>query len=202
MDNKTSNSIFSNDAINLNVDEGLRNYMNGIYNKMSMALGVAGGAAFLASTNPVIMGAMNSGLIWVAFIALLGLGFFSHTIIMNKSMGAANTVFWGTAALWGLVISPMTQKYAGTDLVVAFLSTAIAFAGVSIIGYTTKKDLSPMGRALGMAVFGILAILILNIFFDFGGTFMNIIMPVVVIGIFDGLTAYETQNLKKYLSPN
>ena len=199
MFNRSNNDYVNNQPLNssADIDEGLRNYMNGIYNRMAMGLAVAGGVAFVVSSNEALMTMLlGSGLIYVAFIAILGLGFFSGSIIMNRSMGAANAMFWATAALWGLALSPYALMYTGADLTTAFLSTAIAFAGVSLVGYTTEKDLGPMGRALGMAVFGILAILILNIFVDFGGGFMNVVMPIVVIAVFAGLTAYETQNLK------
>ena len=200
MNNKLSNQDFysnnfatSNEALH----DGLRNYMNAIYKRMSMGLFLSAAVAYFVSSNEAIMATlMNSGLIYVALFGILGLGFFSNKIIMTASLSTANMFFWGTTALWGVALSPYAVIYTGSDLAKSFLATSIAFAGTSLIGYTTKKDLTAMGRVLSMMVWGVLAILIINIFFGLNDFLMDVIMPIVIIGIFSGLTAYETQNLK------
>lgn len=177
------------------IHQGLQKFMNDTYRLMAMGLGLAAVVAFFIASSPaLISGLVSSGVIYILMFALLGLGFVTPNIIMNKSLAAANAAYWGTTALWGIILSPYLIIYSGTDIATAFLSTAIAFTGMSIIGYTTKKDLTAMGRFLGMATWGILAAVIINLFVQNSG--FEMILSVLVVLVFSGLTAYETQNLK------
>jgi FtsH-binding integral membrane protein len=98
--------------------------------------------------------------------------------------------------MWGALISPMVYVYTGESIARVFFITAAAFAGTSLYGYTTKRDLSPMGRFLTMATIGILIAVLLNAFvFQSGG--FHMILSIVVVLVFAGLTAYETQAIKE-----
>ena len=189
---------WNNQNISVNSQEihlGLQKFMNDTYKQMSMGLGLAAIISFIISSNPaMISGLINSGIIYILMFALLGLGFVTPGIIMNKSMGMAQAAYWGTTALWGVILSPYLIIYSSSDIATAFLSAAIAFTGMSIVGYTTKKDLTTMGRFLGMATWGILAAVILNLFLQNSG--FEMILSILVVMVFSGLTAYETQNLK------
>jgi FtsH-binding integral membrane protein len=178
------------------IDTGLRNYMNGIYRQMTFGLMFAALIAGVIGSSPVLINTIaTSGLMFVFMFAILGLGFITPKIIMSKSMGAAHGMFWLTTGLWGVFLSPVAIIYSGADILNAFLSTTIAFAGMSLVGYTTKKDLTPLGNFLGLAVWGILGALLINIFFIQSSGF-ELILSVIVVLVFSGLTAYETQNLK------
>ena len=156
------------------IDVGLRQYMLGIYNYMSLGVAFTGAISLLIAMNPALMQAIALGPFkWVLFIGILGMGWFSPRIMMGGSVMAAQACFWVYAGLWGALLSPMFHVYAGADIVRALFITAGAFAGMSVLGYTTKKDLSAMGRFLAMATIGILVVL-----------------------VFAGLTAYETQAIK------
>ena len=177
------------------IDSGLQKFMNDTYKQMALGLGLAAIVAFFIASNPaLISGLINSGIIYFLMFGLLGLGFVTPNIILNKSIGAAQAAYWGTTALWGVILSPYLVIYSGADIGTAFLSAAIAFTGMSIVGYTTKKDLTSMGRFLGMATWGILAAVVLNLFLQNSG--FEMILSILIVFVFSGLTAYETQNLK------
>lgn len=179
------------------IDVGLREYMLRVYNYMALGVALTGIIALLVSNNPAVMQAVALGPFkWVLFIGIMGLGFFAPRIMMTKSVGAAQGCFWIYAALWGALIAPLFYVYTGGSIARAFFITAGAFAGMSLFGYTTKRDLTGMGRFLVMASFGILIALLVNIFLQSSG--LQLVMSFVVPVIFAGLTAYETQQIKSW----
>ena len=139
---------------------------------------------------------------WVLFIGVLGLGFLAPRIMMTKSVGAAHLCYWSYAVLWGALISPMIFYFLAQgaqgqwDIARAFFITSGMFAGMSLLGYTTKKDLSGMGRFLAMATIGLLLAMFANMFI-FESTGFHFILSIVVVLVFAGLTAYETQAIKE-----
>lgn len=185
------------------VDEGLRKYMLGIYNYM--ALGVAGTAVvtlFMAA-NPQLMASIAMGpMVWVVFAILMGIGFFGPRMIMNSGSAAvAHGVYWAYVAAWGVMISPMIysflQSEQGTmDIARAFFITSAVFAGVSIFGYTTKKNLSAFATFFTMATIGLLIAIIVNAIF-IQSTMMSLFTSCAVVLVFSGITAWETQMLKQ-----
>jgi FtsH-binding integral membrane protein len=179
------------------IDVGLREYMLRVYNYMSLGVAFTGVIAMLVAMNPAIMQAIVGGpFVWVLFLGILGLGFFAPRVMMTKSVGAAQACFWVYAALWGSLIAPYFYMYTQGSIAQAFFITAAAFAGMSLFGYTTKKDLSAMGRFLVMASFGILIALVVNIFMQSSG--LHMVMSFIVPVVFAGLTAYETQQIKNW----
>jgi FtsH-binding integral membrane protein len=179
------------------IDVGLRQYMLRVYNYMALGVALTGIVAMVVAMNPAFMQAVALGpLKWVLFIGILGLGFFAPRLMMTKSVGTAQACFWAYAAMWGALIAPMFFAYTQDSIARAFFITAGAFAGMSLFGYTTKRDLSAMGRFLVMASFGILIALLVNIFLQSSG--LHLMMSFLVPIIFAGLTAYETQQIKSW----
>ena len=179
------------------IDVGLRDYMLRVYNYMALGVALTGVIAMLVAQNPAIMQAVALGpMKWVLFVGILGLGFFSPKLMMSGSVGVAQACFWAYAAMWGALIAPMFYVYTHGSIAEAFFITAAAFAGMSLFGYTTKRNLTSMGRFLVMATFGILIALLVNIFVQSSG--LQMIMSFVVPVIFAGLTAYETQQIKSW----
>lgn len=179
------------------IDVGLRSYMLNVYNYMALGVALTGVVAMLVAMNPAVMATIVGGpMIWVLFIGVLGLGFMAPKIIMSRSAVAAQACFWTYAGLWGALIAPYFYMYTQGSIARAFFITAAAFAGMSLYGYTTKRDLSPMGRFLVMASFGILIALVVNIFMQSSG--LHFIMSLIVPVVFAGLTAYETQQIKNW----
>jgi FtsH-binding integral membrane protein len=178
------------------IDEGLRKYMLGVYNYMALGVAFTGVVALLVAMNPPLMQAIAlSGFRWVLFIGILGLGFFAPRVMMTGSMAMAHGAFWVYAALWGALLSPMFLLYTGDSMVRVFFITAATFAGVSLYGYTTKRNLAPLGAFFMMATIGILIALLVNIFLLQSDLF-HLGLSVVVVLVFSGLTAYETQMIK------
>ena len=179
------------------IDVGLREYMLRVYNYMALGVAFTGIVALFVSSQPAIMQAVALGPAkWVLFIGILGLGWFSHKIMLEKSMAAAQACFWVYAAMWGALMAPMFFLYTQESIARAFFITAAAFAAMSLFGYTTKRDLSAMGRFLIMATFGALIAIVVNIFLQSSG--LHLIMSIIIPVIFAGLTAYETQQIKNW----
>lgn len=183
-------------------DEGLRRYMLRVYNYM--ALGVALTAVIslvVASNEQLLYTIAGTPLKWVLFAGIIGMGFLAPRLMTSGSTMTAQLCFWVYAGMWGALIGPMLYAYnmaGASDLVVkAFFITTGAFAALSLFGYTTKKDLGPIGAFLCMATFGLLIALLANIFFIQSAGF-DLVITLAVIVIFSGITAYETQQIKKW----
>lgn len=179
------------------VDEGLRSYMLRVYNYMALGVALTGALAMVVAMNPAIMQAVALGpMKWVLFIGIIGLGFIAPRIIMMNSVVAGQAAYWTYAALWGVLIAPMFYVYTGESIVRVFFITAGMFAATSLYGYTTKKDLAPMGKFLMMATFGILIAVLANAFI-FESQAFHYGLSIIVVLVFAALTAYETQMIKE-----
>ncbi|MFQ0815557.1 hypothetical protein AVM02_06760 [Brucella anthropi] len=182
------------------IDQGLRSYMLGVYNMMAIGLAVTGLAAFgtaaLAQSNPAFQQLLfASPLRWVIMLAPLAAVFFLSFRIQNLSVGAAQAIFWGYAALVGLSLSSIFIVFTGQSIVRTFFVTAASFGALSLYGYTTKRDLSAMGSFLMMGLFGLILASVVNIFL--GSTALQFAISVIGVLIFAGLTAYDTQSIKE-----
>lgn len=177
------------------IDEGLRAYMNKVYGLMSVAMIITGVVAYVVGTSETMLIAIfQSPLKWVVMFAPLAVVFGLGAMIHRMSAATAQIVFWVFSALMGLSISYIFAVYTGISIAQTFLVTAIAFAGLSLYGYTTKKDLSGLGTFLIMGVIGLLVASIVNIFL--GSAPVQFAISALGVLIFAGLTAYDTQNIK------
>jgi len=177
------------------IDEGLRAHMNKVYGLMSLAMLVTGGVAWAVGTNDAMLAAIfGSPLKWVVMFAPLVVVFAFGAMINRMSAAMAQFVFFGFGALMGLSISFIFAVYTGVSIAQTFLVTAIAFAGLSLYGYTTKKDLSGWGTFLMMGVIGLIVASIVNIFV--GSPAIMFAVSVLGVLIFAGLTAFDTQAIK------
>ncbi len=185
------------------VDQGLRAYMNKVYGLMAVGMGVTAVAAYGISTAAVTptgeltglgVAIYTSPLRWVIMFAPLLMVFAFGAAINRLSVSAATGVFYAFAALMGLSISSIFLVYTSVSIVQTFLVTAIAFASLSLWGYTTKKDLSGWGTFLLMGLIGLIVASIVNIFI--ASSAMQFAISVIGVLIFAGLTAYDTQNIK------
>jgi FtsH-binding integral membrane protein len=131
---------------------------------------------------------------WVVMLAPIGIVFFLAARVHSMQASTAQAVFWVYAALMGLSLSYIFVAYTGTSVARVFFVTAGAFAGLSLYGYTTKKDLSGMGTFLFMGVIGILIASVVNIFLQSTG--LQFAISVIGVLVFAGLTAYDTQRIK------
>ncbi|MCG6882543.1 MAG: Bax inhibitor-1/YccA family protein [Silicimonas sp.] len=182
------------------IDEGLRAHMNKIYSTMSVGLLVTAGAAWGVGTSPALVEAIfATPLKWLVMFAPLILVFAFSAMINRMSASGAQTFFYFFSAVMGVSISYIFVVFTGISIVQTFLITAIAFAGLSLWGYTTQKDISGWGSFLIMGVIGLILASVVNIFL--GSPAIHFAVSALGVLIFAGLTAYDTQRLKtEYLA--
>ena len=177
------------------IDAGLRAHMNKVYGLMSVAMLLTGGVAWAVGTNEAMVQAIfMTPLKWVVMFAPLIMVFVFSAMINRLSVAAAQLFFYAYAAAVGLSLAFIFAVYTQTSIAQTFLVTAIAFAGLSIYGYTTKKDLSGMGTFLMMGLIGIIVASIVNIFL--ASSALAFAISVIGVLIFAGLTAFDTQTIK------
>ena len=183
------------------IDVGLRAHMNKVYGLMSVAMVVTAGVAWAVGSsdqlfsilrNPATGGMTILG--WVAMFLPLGMVFAFGALINRMSAAAAQLFFYAFAAAMGLSLAWIFQVFTGVSIAQTFLITAIAFAGLSLYGYVTKRDLSAMGTFLMMGLIGLLVAMVVNIFL--ASSALAFAISVIGVLIFAGLTAYDTQNIK------
>lgn len=183
------------------IDQGLRQYMLGVYNYMMLAVAGTGLVSLAVASNPALVATIaGTPLKWVLFAVILGAGFFAPRVIFSGSKVAAHGMFWLYALAWGALIAPMlfafNQAGAAVEIYKAFFITASVFGATSLFGYTTKRDLSPIGTFLFMASIGLLIAIVLNALI-FQSTMMSLITSSLVVLVFSAVTAYETQMIKE-----
>ncbi|MGV8987478.1 MAG: Bax inhibitor-1 family protein [Cypionkella sp.] len=179
----------------LAVDAGLRAHMNKIYGLMSVAMLVTGGVAWGVGTTPALVNVMiGSPLRWVVLIGILVMSFALPAMINRMSVATAQLAFYVYAALFGVLMSTIFVIYTQASIAQTFLVTAIAFAGLSIYGYTTKRDLSAMGTFMVMSLWGLIVASIVNMFI--ASSALNFAISAFGVVIFAGLTAWDTQKIK------
>ncbi|WP_421779717.1 Bax inhibitor-1/YccA family protein [Kiloniella litopenaei] len=195
IDRSTQRSVGYGQATAADIDAGLRKYMLGVYNYMFIAMLITGLVAFGASLSEPLMATIyNTPLKFVVIFAPLGVVIYLGAKIHSMSAATAQIVFWIYAALVGLSLSFIFIAYTKYSIISTFFVTAIAFASLSLIGYTTKKNLSGLGSFCYMGVIGIALAIIVNIFLQSPG--MQFVISGVGVLAFAGLTAYDTQNIK------
>lgn len=187
------------------VDAGLRSYMLKIYNYMASALALTGIVAMFTANSDAMLRlfyAMNeagqvtgmSGLGWLVALAPLGLVMVMSFGANRLSVSALQGMFWGFAVVMGLSLSSVFLMYTGQSIARVFFITAGTFGGMSLYGYTTKRDLSGFGSFLIMGLIGLILASIVNIFLQ--SSALAFATSVIGVLIFVGLTAYDTQKLK------
>ena len=190
------------------IDAGLRAHMNTVYGLMSVAMVVTGIVAYAigmdlkAAMNGqdtllplgLISAMFSSPLMYVIMFAPLGMVMFFGRAVNKMSTKGAQLFFYVFAGLMGLSISSIFAVYTGMSIAQTFFVTAAAFAGLSLWGYTTKKDISGWGSFLIMGVIGLVIASIVNLFL--ASEAMTFAISALGVLIFSGLTAYDTQNIK------
>jgi FtsH-binding integral membrane protein len=192
------------DRADMSVDAGLRSFMLGVYNKMALGLLLSAVLAWVtADFAPVqqllyvvspegrLVGFTGLGTIvrFAPLVVLLGAMF-----IRNPSPRAAGAIYWSVVAGIGAGLGVWLLAYTGSSVALTFLITAAAFGGLSLVGYTTKKDLTGFGSFLIMGLFGLVLASLVGLFWHPPG--FSMIISALGVLIFAGLIAYDTQRLK------
>ncbi len=183
------------------IDEGLRAHMNKVYGTMSVGLLLTAGVAWAVGTSDALLSVFRDPVTlspnllgWVAMFLPLVMVFAFGAAIGRLSAAAAQLFFYVFAAAMGLSIAWIFAAFTGISIAQTFLVTSIAFAGLSLWGYTTKKDISAWGSFLIMGVIGLIVASIVNMFI--GSPALDFAVSVLGVLIFAGLTAYDTQRIK------
>jgi FtsH-binding integral membrane protein len=177
-------------------DAGLRSYMLSIYNYMASAVLLTGAVAMLFANSGLAQQVLGGPgpLKYIIMLAPLGFVMVLSYGLNRLSTFAAQGLFWAFAAVMGLSLSSIFLVYTGASIAQTFFATAAAFAGLSLFGYTTKKDLSAFGTFLIMGVVGLLVAMVINMFLK--SSAMSLIISFIGVLLFAGLTAYDTQKIK------
>jgi FtsH-binding integral membrane protein len=194
------------------VDAGLRAYMIRVYNYMASGVALTGIVAWLTYNAAVITGpngaitgltsfgqAIFSGpLAIVLFLGTLGIVFFMSFRIDKLQPSTALALFMLYAGLLGLMLSSVFLAYTGASITRTFFISAASFGALSLYGYTTRRDLSPIGSFLIMGLFGLILAMVVNIFLKSTG--LDFAISAIGVLIFAGLTAWDTQRIKEMYS--
>lgn len=197
-------SYSARDAATSSYDMGLRGYMLKVYNYMASALALTGMTAYLGANFAPLAEALFrmqgeravglTGLGWlvtfapIIFILVMNMG------LNRLSLTALQGTFWAYAGVMGLSLSSLLFAYTGASIARAFFITAIVFGSMSMVGYTTKRDLTGMGHFMMMGLWGVIIASVLNIFLHSSG--LQLVVSILCVVIFTGLTAYDTQMIK------
>jgi len=194
------------------IDVGLRAYMIRIYNYMTAGVALTGivswltyNAAVVTDASGRITGLTSFGqaifggpLTIVLFLGTLGIVFFLSFRVNRLQPSTALALFMLYAGLLGLMLSTVFLQYTGASITRTFFISAASFGALSLYGYTTQRDLSPVGSFLVMGLFGLILAMVVNIFLKSTG--LDFAISGIGVLIFAGLTAWDTQKIKEMYS--
>jgi len=196
------------------IDVGLRAYMLRVYNYMAAGVALTGVVAWFTYNAAVVTDAagritgltsfgqaiFSGPLTIVLFLGTLGIVFFMSFRIDRLQPSTAFTLFMAYAALLGLMLSSVFLAYTGASVTRTFFISAASFGALSLYGYTTRRDLSPIGSFMIMGLFGLILASLVNMFLKSTG--LDFAISAIGVIIFAGLTAWDTQRIKEMYSVN
>ncbi|MBW6522907.1 Bax inhibitor-1/YccA family protein [Sphingomonas sp. RHCKR47] len=175
-------------------DAGLRSYMLSVYNYMTSGVLLTGIVALAFALSGYAAAVFQTPLKWVIVLAPLAF-VFAMSFGQNRfSSGQLRAMFWGFAVAMGLSLSTIFLVYSPVAIAQAFFATAAGFAALSLYGYTTKRDLSAFGTFLIIGLVGLIVASLINMFVNSGP--LGLVISLVGVLLFAGLTAYDTQRTK------
>jgi len=175
-------------------DAGLRSYMLSVYNTMGSGVLLTGIVALLFANSGMAAQVMQTPLRWVIMLAPLAFVMVLSFGINRLQTSTAQAIYWAFTVVMGLSMSTIFLVYTGQSIATTFFATAAAFGGLSLYGYTTKRDLSAFGTFLIMGLVGLLVAMVINIFVQ--STALQMAISFIGVLLFAGLTAYDTQKVK------
>ncbi len=191
-------------------DAGLRAHMIRVYNYMASGLALSGIVAFAVANFPALqslffqLGVTRGGAVipvgmtvfgWIAILAPLGLLLMMGFRAAQMSVAGVQALYWAVTGLMGVSMSVLLMRYTDASVARTFFVTAGAFGALSLFGYTTKRDLTAVGKFLFMGLIGLILASLVSIFFP--STMMSFVISVAGVLIFSGLIAYDTQKIKE-----
>ena len=170
--------------------------MRKVYTWMTLALLITGVTAFGVASSPTLFMSLSK-MMWGLIIAELALVFILSGAINRLSLGTATLMFIGYSVLNGAMLSSIFLVYEPMVIAKVFFITAGTFGAMAVYGYTTKKDLTSMGKILFMALIGLVIATVVNMFLKSPG--FDYILSYIGVAIFIGLTAWDSQKIKEML---
>jgi FtsH-binding integral membrane protein len=191
-------------AADMAVDTGLRAFMLGVYNKVALGLLLSAAMAYLTGAYPPVRdlmfqtrpsGAIGlSGLGTLIAFAPLAILLFSSFLMKSITPRTSGVIYWSIVTLIGASLGTVVLLYSGVSIATTFAVTATAFGALSLVGYTTKRNLTGMGSFLIMGLIGLIVAMVVNMFL--ASSAMAFAINCIGVLIFAGLIAYDTQRLK------
>lgn len=187
------------------IDAGLKAYMSNVYAKMTAGVLATAIVSMVVGSSPMLLqlflGGPQKYIVLFAPLAIIWFGFRPEKMSPKQLMAA----FFGLAVVYGISFATIAVAVSanpafGVMVAKSFFITTAMFAGLSIYGYTTKRDLSPMRSFISMGIIGLVAASVMNIFFQ-SDMMQNVIAGVGIV-LFSGLTAWQTQSMKEAYNPN
>ena len=171
--------------------------MRKVYGKMALGLLATAVTSFLLLSNQALLSMLFSSTasIWILFAAELGLVIYLSARIDKLSTGTATALFYAYSILNGVTLTPIFLAYTGVSIATTFAITAGTFGAMTIFGYVTRQDLSKIGSFLFMALIGLIVCALVNMFMH--STMMDLLISCAGVLIFVGLTAWDTQAIKR-----
>jgi hypothetical protein len=193
------------DRADMSVDAGLRAFMLGVYNKMALGLLISAALAWVTGQFAPVQQLLYrvtpdghlagyTGLGTVVAYSPLAIMLFMLFGMRNPTVKGSGILYWATVSVFGAGLGALTLLYTGASLASTFLITASAFGVLSLVGYTTKRDLTGFGSFLMMGLWGLVIAMLVGMFWHPAG--FSVIISALGVLIFAGLTAYNTQRLK------
>ena len=172
--------------------------MRKVYGKMTLGLILTALTSYFVANNPTVLNLLfaTRGIVWILMLAELGLVFFLSARIDKLSTGTATVMFYIYSLLTGLSLAPIFLIYTGASIAKTFAITAVTFGSMTLYGYTTRQDLSKFGSILIMALIGLIVSVLVNVLLLHSPMF-DLIISIVGVLIFVGLTAWDTQSIKR-----
>ena len=175
-------------------DAGLRSYMLKVYNYMASGVLLTGIVAMLFASSGLAEQVLATPLRWLIIFAPLAFVMVMSFGMNRLSTGTLQALFWAFSVAMGLSLSSIFLVYTGTSIAQTFFAVSAGFLGLSLYGYTTKKDLGGFGTFLIMGVVGLLVAMVINLFLQ--SPAMQLAISAIGVLLFAGLTAYDTQKIK------
>ena len=171
--------------------------MRKVYGKMTLGLLATAVTSFLVLSSPALKGMLFSSMatIWILFALEIGVVIYLSARIDKLSTGTATALFYVYSILNGVALTPIFLAYTGTSIATTFAITAGTFGAMTIAGYFTKTDLTKFGSYLFMGLLGLIVCVIVNMFLH--NSMFDLLISVAGVIIFVGLTAWDTQSIKR-----
>lgn len=180
-------------------ETALSQHLSQVFNYMAGGVGVSALVAWAVSSSPVLLNVAMKGYLFF-FLAILGMAIFLQRIVFSLQPAAGLAVFIGFSALMGLTLAPLAIIYTHSSIATAFVVAAIMFAGTAAYGYFTKRSLSGWGTFLIMGVWGLVGVSVVSLVLSLFGINMgpmNLVINLIAVPLFAGLTAYDVNNIKE-----